>query len=54
LSDGRTYFLQAYKPKIFNKIKYKLGLICDRTLSYLSNTFFKADTKYKIIYRDKT
>jgi coenzyme F420 hydrogenase subunit beta len=45
--------LKKYKPKIYSKIKYKLGLICDRTLSYLTNYFFYTNEEYKIIYRDK-
>jgi len=45
--------LQRYNDIIFNKIKYKLGLICDGVLSYLSNEIFKINSSYKIIYKDK-
>jgi len=45
--------LKKFAPKLFYKIKYKLGLICDGTLSYLSNEFFKINDEYRIIYKDK-
>ena len=45
--------LKKVKPKIYNRVKYKLGLICDGILSYLSNDFFKLKGPYRIIYKDK-
>ncbi len=45
--------LKKYKPKVYEKIKYKLGLICDGVLSYISNDIFTDKKKYKIIYKDK-
>jgi coenzyme F420 hydrogenase subunit beta len=39
----------------YTRVKYKLGLICDRALSYLASDYFSsfAHGKHKILYKDK-
>lgn len=46
--------LLKYKPKKYGKIKYKLGLICDRTLSFIATKYFSQNMikKHKIIFRN--
>jgi coenzyme F420 hydrogenase subunit beta len=50
--------LYKYNDENFNKIKYKIGLICDGLLSFSSVDYFakriKINEDFKIIYRNKS
>ncbi|MCM8769106.1 MAG: Coenzyme F420 hydrogenase/dehydrogenase, beta subunit C-terminal domain [Candidatus Omnitrophica bacterium] len=47
--------LVKVNQKLFGRIKYKLGLLCGGTLSFLASNYFSQRTKIKhrIIYRNK-
>lgn len=45
-----------HKPKKYNKIKYKLGLICGRNFSFLKTKYYSqySNDYHKIIYKSKS
>ena len=48
--------LISFKPELFSKIKYKLGLICDGVFAYCANDYFLNDSPkkhHKIVYKNK-